>query len=48
MRAVNIALSNDKSGTLYFFAWQSPLNESAEFEAIREKILSSAQFDPSF
>jgi len=48
MRAVNIALSNDKSGTLYFFAWQSPINESAELEAIREKILGSAQFDPSF
>ncbi len=48
MRAVNIALSNDKSGTLYFFAWQAPLDESAELEAIREKILASAKFDPGF
>lgn len=48
MRAVNIAISNDKSGTLYFFAWQAPLDESAELEAIREKILVSAKFDPEF
>ena len=24
MRAVNIAIPNDKTGTLYFFAWQTP------------------------
>lgn len=48
MRAVNIAIPNDKTGTLYFFAWQAPLDESAEIEAVREKILSSLKLDPSF
>lgn len=48
MRAVNIALANDKTGTLYFFAWQFPIKESAEIEAVREKIVSSAKFDPTF
>jgi len=48
MRAVNIAIPNDKTGTLYFFAWQAPVDEALETEAIREKILSSAKFDPSF
>jgi hypothetical protein len=48
MRAVNVALANEASGTLYFFAWQAPLDESAELEAIRDKIVSSAVFDPAF
>lgn len=48
MRAVNIAVSNDKTGTLYFFAWQAPMDESLELEAVRDKILSSAKFDPEF
>lgn len=48
MRAVNVAIANDKTGTLYFFAWQAPLDDSVELEAIREKILSTAEFDPSF
>lgn len=48
MRAVNIAVPNDKTGTLYFFAWQSPATESAELDAIREKVLASAKFDPAF
>lgn len=47
IHAVNVALANAKTGTLYFFAWQSPLSEPAELEAVREKILSSARFDPS-
>jgi len=47
-RAVNISLANDKTGTLYFFAWQAPLDESVEKEAIREKILATAKFDPAF
>lgn len=48
MHAVNVAIANDKTGTLYFFAWQTPLDESVEQEALREKILSSAKFDPAF
>ncbi|MDX2079901.1 MAG: hypothetical protein SFU53_03890 [Terrimicrobiaceae bacterium] len=48
MHAVNVAIANDKTGTLYFFAWQTPLDESVEMEAIREKILTSARFDPAF
>lgn len=48
MRAVNVAIPNDKTGTLYFFAWQSPMDEALEMEAIREKILASAKFDLSF
>ena len=48
MRAVNIALTNDKTGTLYFFAWQFPVNESAEMKALREKVIASAKFDPAF
>ena len=48
MRAVNIAIPNDKTGTLYFFAWQAPQDEPAEAEAVREKIVASAKFDPAF
>lgn len=48
MRAVNIAIPNDKTGTLYFFAWQAPMEEPAEAEAVREKILASVKFDPNF
>ncbi|MEI6071147.1 MAG: hypothetical protein WCS31_05105 [Verrucomicrobiae bacterium] len=47
-RAVNIAIPNDKTGTLYFFAWQFPKDEPLEFEAIREKILAAVKFDPAF
>jgi hypothetical protein len=48
MRAVNIAVPNDKSGTLYFFAWQAPMDEPLELEAIRENIVATAKFDPAF
>ena len=48
MRAVNIAIPNDKTGTLYFFAWQAPINEPAESEAVRDKIVGSVKFDPAF
>jgi len=48
MRAVNIAIPNDKTGTLYFFAWQAPMNEPAESEAVRDKIVGSVKFDPAF
>ena len=48
MRAVNIAVPNDKTGTLYFFAWQAPMDEPAESEAIRDKVVASVKFDPAF
>jgi len=47
IHSVNVALANPKTGTLYFFAWQSPVNEPVEYEAVREKILTSARFDPA-
>lgn len=48
MQAVNVAVPNDKTGTLYFFAWQSAIDEPASAGAIREKVLASVKFDPSF
>jgi len=48
MRAVNVAVPNDKTGTLYFFAWQAPLDEPLEVEALREKVVVSAKLDPGF
>lgn len=48
MRAVNVAVPNDKTGTLYFFAWQAPIDEPLEIEALREKIVMSAKIDPGF
>lgn len=48
MRAVNIAVPNDKTGTLYFFAWQAPMDEPAEAEAVRDKVVESVKFDPAF
>ena len=47
VHSVNVALANVKTGTLYFFAWQTPANEPAELEAVREKILASVRFDPA-
>ncbi len=48
MRAINIAIANDKTGTLYFFTWQAALDEPAEAEAVREKIFASVKLDPEF
>ncbi|MEI6491243.1 MAG: hypothetical protein WCO94_01755 [Verrucomicrobiota bacterium] len=48
MRAVNIAIPNDKTGTLYFFAWQAPLDEPTAAEALRDKIVASLKIDPAF
>jgi len=48
MRAGNLAIANDKTGTLYFFTWQAPMDEPATSEALREKILSSLKADPAF
>lgn len=48
MRAVNIAIPNDKTGTLYFFAWQAPLDEPTTAEALRDKVIASLKVDPAF
>ncbi|MFA7344865.1 MAG: hypothetical protein WC003_11215 [Terrimicrobiaceae bacterium] len=48
MRAVNIALPNDKTGTLYFFAWQAPMDEPTAAEALRDKVVASLKIDPAF
>jgi len=48
MRAVSVAIPNDQTGTLYFFAWQAPLDEALELEALREKVLTSLKIDPGF
>jgi len=48
MRAVNIAVPNDKTGTLYFFAWQAPIDEPAAAEAVRDKVVASLKADPAF
>lgn len=48
IQIVDVAYANDGTGTLYFLAWQSPQSECEKLDPIREKILSSAVFDPSF
>ena len=48
VRAVSIAVPNDQSGTLYFFAWHIPPGDAPEMETLREKIVNSAKFDPAF
>lgn len=48
MRAVNVAVPNDKTGTLYFFAWQAPIDEPLEAETLREQVVVSAKLDPGF
>lgn len=48
MRAVSVAIPNDRTDSLYFFAWQAPLDEPLELEALREKVLSSLKIDPAF
>lgn len=48
MHAVDVAIANDKTGTLYFFSWQAPMDEAEELKATREKILSSVKLDSTF
>ncbi|MEI6034115.1 MAG: hypothetical protein WCS65_07545 [Verrucomicrobiae bacterium] len=48
MRAVNVAIPNDKTGTLYFFTWQAPAEEPLALEEIRKKILASVKLSPEF
>ena len=48
IQIVDVAYANDGTGTLYFIAWQSPQIECEALDPIREKVLSSVVFDPSF
>lgn len=43
---VDVATANDKTGTLYFFAWQNPQAETDS--KLREEVISSLKFDTSF
>lgn len=45
---VNYAKANDTTGTLYFVTWQSPASDEAKMASVREAVLSSLKFDPSF
>jgi hypothetical protein len=44
----NYAKANDQTGTIYFVTWQSPENEEAKMSPIRDAVISSLKFDPSF
>jgi len=44
----NYAKANDQTGTIYFVTWQSPVSEEEKLAPIREAVLSSFKFDPSF
>jgi len=48
IQIVDVAYANDGTGTLYFIAWQSPQLECEALDPIREKVLSSVVFDPTF
>ncbi len=45
---VNLAKANDTTGTLYFLTWQSPASEEEKIAPLREKLLASLKFDPTF
>lgn len=44
----DVATANDKTGTLYFLAWQNPKAEEAAVAPLREAVLGSLKFDPAF
>jgi hypothetical protein len=48
VHAVTVARANDKTGTLYIIFWQYPLSDAGALDPLREKILSTAKFDPKF
>jgi len=47
LRIVDVAIANDATGTLYFFAWQAPDIEAKALSELREKVIASLTFDPS-
>jgi hypothetical protein len=48
LKITDVATANDTTGTLYFFAWQTPGTEDSSLAALREQIIGSLKFDPSF
>ncbi|MEX1118154.1 MAG: hypothetical protein WEB60_05100 [Terrimicrobiaceae bacterium] len=47
VRIVDVAIANDTTGTLYFFAWQAPDSEAGTLSELRENIITSLTFDPA-
>jgi hypothetical protein len=48
IKVINVAKANDSTGTLYFATWQSPEKEEPQLRELREAVLSSLKFDPTF
>lgn len=48
VKIVDVAMANDKTGTLYFFAWQNPESEAEAVSKLREEVIASLTFDPAF
>jgi hypothetical protein len=48
IKVVNVAKANDNTGTLYFATWQSPEKEESQLKDLREAVLASLAFDPTF
>jgi hypothetical protein len=48
IKVINVAKANDSTGTLYFATWQSPEKEEPQLRELREAVLSSMKFDPTF
>jgi hypothetical protein len=48
IKVINLAKANDSTGTLYFATWQSPEKEEPQLKELREAVLASLKFDPTF
>jgi hypothetical protein len=48
IKVINLAKANDNTGTRYFATWQSPEKEESELKPLREAVLTSLKFDPTF
>jgi hypothetical protein len=48
IKVINLAKANDSTGTLYFATWQSPEKEEPQLKELREAVLTSLVFDPTF
>jgi hypothetical protein len=48
IKVINVAKANDSTGTLYFAIWQSPEKEEPQLKELREAVLASMKFDPTF
>lgn len=43
----DMVAANDKTGTLYFLAWQVAESKARQYEPLRDAILASLQLDPA-